>query len=129
MQLSVPVFHSSYPSFRRFARTACPKCSCRTVSCVLFSGLTWNTSWNDHNISALERLLDTLSILGEETFNLRNGRDVAQIGSDTWGVDHIIKGEMVDERTGLEEEREWLADTARGTCNDCGRVLLVVPCI
>ena len=44
---------------------------------------------------------------------------MGQVGGDTWGVHDIVKGEVVDERARLEEEREWLANTARGTCDDC----------
>lgn len=34
--------------------------------------------------------------------------DVGEIGSDTGGVDDIVKGELVNVRRGLEEEREGL---------------------
>jgi hypothetical protein len=36
------------------------------------------------------------------------GRDVGKIGGDTRGVDHIVKGELVDKRRELEEKRERL---------------------
>lgn len=52
---------------------------------------------------------------------------MGEIGGDTWGVDDIVEGELVDERAGLEEEREWLADTAGGTCDDCEGLL--VDCV
>lgn len=31
-----------------------------------------------------------------------------EIGSDTWGVDHIIQGKLGDKWGGLEEEGQWL---------------------
>jgi len=29
---------------------------------------------------------------------------VGQVGGDTWRVDNIVEGEVVDQRAGLEEE-------------------------
>lgn len=44
-----------------------------------------------------------------------------EIGSDTRGVDDIVEGELIDERTGLQQERERLANATRGTKNSCSR--------
>ena len=38
-----------------------------------------------------------------------------KVGSHTGGVDDIVEGELVDERAGLEEEGQRLADSATGT--------------
>ena len=36
------------------------------------------------------------------------GGDVGEIGSNTWGVDNIVEGELIDERAELEEEGQRL---------------------
>jgi hypothetical protein len=33
---------------------------------------------------------------------------VGKVGGNTWGVDNIVKGELVDVRGGLEEQRKRL---------------------
>lgn len=33
---------------------------------------------------------------------------MGEISSNTWGVDNIVKSELIDERAGLEEEGQWL---------------------
>lgn len=37
-----------------------------------------------------------------------NGRDVGQVSRDTGSVDDIVEGELVNQRGGLEQERERL---------------------
>lgn len=37
-----------------------------------------------------------------------NGRDMREIGSNTRGVDNIVKGEFIDEGRGFEQERKGL---------------------
>ena len=81
--------------------------------------LTWDSSGNNDNVRALEGLLDTLSILWQVPVDLGDGGNVGQVGGHTGGVDDIVERELVDERAGLEEEGQWLADTARGTSDDC----------
>lgn len=48
-----------------------------------------------------------------------NRGDVGEVGSNTGGVDNIIEGEDVDKRRRLHEKGERLANTARGSCDDC----------
>jgi hypothetical protein len=38
------------------------------------------------------------------------GGDVRQIGSNTGSVDDIVEGELVNQRRGLQEEREGLQE-------------------
>lgn len=83
--------------------------------------LTWNTSWDDDNVRILERL-GHAAIGWEVALDLGDGGNVRQIRRDTWGVHDIVEGELVDERAGLEEERQRLTDTARGTCDDYSMV-------
>jgi hypothetical protein len=33
----------------------------------------------------------------------RGRRDVREISSDSWSVDNIVEGQLVDERTGLQQ--------------------------
>lgn len=42
-----------------------------------------------------------------------------KIGGNTGCVDDIVEGEVVDQRAGLEEEGQWLSDTAGSSCDDC----------
>ena len=65
--------------------------------------LTGNTSRDDDDVCAGECVLQAI-IFGEVALDLGNGADVGEIGGDTWGVDDIVKGELVDERARLEEE-------------------------
>jgi len=44
---------------------------------------------------------------------------VAKIRRDTGGVHNIVEGKLVDERTGLEEERERLWDGYTASINCC----------
>ena len=80
--------------------------------------LTGNAGGNDHNIRALESLLHTI-VLGEVTIDLRDGGDVGQIGGDAGSVDDIVERKVVDQRAGLEEEGQWLANATRRACDDC----------
>lgn len=91
----------------------------------MFEERTGNASRDDDDIGAGESLLEAV-ILGEETGDfLRrqstrilgvysclvtygNGGDVRQISGNTGGVDHIVESQLVDQRAGLEEEREGL---------------------
>lgn len=43
---------------------------------------------------------------------------MGQVGGDTWCVHNIVEGEVVDERAGLEEERQWLANATTCAGND-----------
>lgn len=61
---------------------------------------------------------------------------MGKIGGNTWGIDDIVEGELINERRGLEEKRQWLRNCERwplgyeeglavyltnasgGTCND-----------
>lgn len=42
----------------------------------------------------------------EETYSL--GGDVGQVSTNTWGVDDIVEGELVDERAELQEQGQRL---------------------
>jgi hypothetical protein len=44
---------------------------------------------------------------------------VRKVGGDTGSVDDIVERKVVDERAGLEEEGQRLANTASGSGNDC----------
>jgi len=45
-------------------------------------------------------------------------RDVGEISSNTGSVDNIVEGQFGDERRDLEEQRERLADSSRGTSDN-----------
>jgi len=45
----------------------------------------------------------------------------------TWGTLDIVKGELGDTRVELEQERQWLTDTASGT-EDCDLGVLQCLC-
>jgi hypothetical protein len=47
---------------------------------------------------------------GKDLLTYGNGGDVGQIGSDTGGVDDIVEGKLVNQRRGLQQEREGLDD-------------------
>lgn len=81
--------------------------------------LTWDPSRDDDNVCALERFLDTVPILRQVSLNLSDRRNMREVGGDTWGVDDVVESELVDERTGLEQKRQWLTNAARGTRDDC----------
>ena len=87
---------------------------------------TGNAGRDDDDVRASESVLQAV-ILGEETgdflnrqstrvvgagrqltFTYGNGRDMRQISSNTGSVDHIVEGQLVDQRAGLEEERQGL---------------------
>ena len=99
--------------------------------------LTGDTSWDDNHVSTSEGLLHSI-VCWKEALDLLylfsanallnvyvmecpygDGGDVGQIGGDTWSVDDIVKSELLDERAGLEEEREGLANATGSTCDDC----------
>jgi hypothetical protein len=91
----------------------------------MFEERTGNASRDDDDIGAGESLLEAV-ILGEETGDFLhrqstqilgvysclvtygNGGDVREISGNTGGVDHIVESQLVDQRAGLEEEREGL---------------------
>lgn len=100
---ALPVVH---PSVRRFIIYMYTKCL-----------LTWNASGDDDDVGALEGLGHT-AVGWEVAIDLSDGRDVRQVGGNTWSVDDIVERKVVDERAGLEEEGQRLADTARCTCDD-----------
>ena len=50
--------------------------------------------------------------------NSRTGVDVREICSDSGGVDDVVEGEVGDVFCLLQEEREGLTNTARGTANN-----------
>lgn len=52
---------------------------------------------------------------------------MGNVGGYTRGVDNIVESKVLDKRRRLEEEREGLANTARGTGDDC--VVLVRTCM
>lgn len=55
----------------------------------------------------LVRLLGCLLETGDaEAY--RGGGDVRQVGSNSGGVDDIVESKLVNERTGLEEQRQRL---------------------
>ena len=88
---------------------------------------TRNASGDDNNISILEGGFGSV-VLGEVASDFLvlliavvggtyrdilecthgNGRDVGQVGSDTWGVDDIVEGQFGDQRRCLEQEGQWL---------------------
>lgn len=47
-------------------------------------------------------------------------RDVRKVGSNTGSVDDIVEREVIDQGARLEKEGEGLANSSRGTCDDCG---------
>lgn len=64
---------------------------------------TWNTSRDEDQISTRKRLLHAI-VVWEVTIDLRHGRDVGQVCRNTWSVDDIVEGEVVDLLARLEEE-------------------------
>lgn len=80
--------------------------------------LSWDTSRNDNNVGTGERVLQTI-VLWKMASNLALSADVAQVGSNTRRVDHIIQGEVVDIRGELQEQRKWLSNSTACTSNDC----------
>ena len=82
--------------------------------------LTRNTGRDDNNVGTVEGLLQAI-VCGEVASDFLNcmsevrptcacwitysrAGDVRKIGSNTRGVDDIVKGKLVHERTGFEEE-------------------------
>jgi hypothetical protein len=43
---------------------------------------------------------------------------VREVGGDTGGVDDIVERELADQRAGLHEKRQRLANATRGSCNN-----------
>lgn len=81
--------------------------------------LTGNAGRNDNDVGALQGLLQALAVLWEVAVDGGNGRDVGQVGGYTEGVDDIVKGQVVDQRRGLEEKRQRLSDSTGCSCDDC----------
>lgn len=56
--------------------------------------------------------LQPVGLLGEEMLGPcgtdRYRRDVGEIRSNTWGIDHIVESELIDKRTSFQEKGEWL---------------------
>merc|ERR1711965_700064 len=70
------------------------------------------TGRNDDNISTLQRLL---GVADARDARDRRGRvAVAQVRGDARRVHDVVERESAHERVRLEEERERLADAARG---------------
>jgi hypothetical protein len=113
--------------------------------------LTRNTGRDDHDVGAGESALETV-ILGQVSGNsllpfsnsscvygasfnsYRWCGDVREVGSDTWCVDDIVEGELVNELAVLEEERErllggQLAVAFRYLRPRRGSVLVPVQCL
>ena len=103
---------------------------------------TGDTSGNDNHVGAGKGLLHAI-ICGQVSLDLLcdaqlcsynisacdahgNGGDVGEIGSDTWSVHNIVKGELIDERASLEEEGQRLSNATGGSCDDDLHVVLGV---
>lgn len=68
--------------------------------------------------------MGVLESLGQRVFavssDLGRGVDVREVGSDAWGIDDIVQGEMGDQIRLLQQQRQGLTDTASSTANnDC----------
>lgn len=44
---------------------------------------------------------------------------MGEIGGDTWGVDDIVESQLIDEWGGLEEEGQWLRQSALAIILSC----------
>lgn len=80
--------------------------------------LSWDTSWDDNNVGTSKRVLETI-VLWKMASDLALSADMAQVGSNTWRVDHIIQREVVDIGRELQQQREWLSNSTTCTGNDC----------
>ena len=76
--------------------------------------LSWDTSWDDNNLSALEALANLLWV---ETLDLGSRWDVGQVSGDTWSTLQVEEAELGDVVVELAEQRQWLSDTA--VCTVC----------
>lgn len=74
--------------------------------------LAWHTSWYDHNVAALECVLQ----LGGAYVcaHLALGLDMAQICRYAFRVLHVVQRQVIDQRRLLEQERQRLANAT--TC-------------
>jgi hypothetical protein len=87
--------------------------------------LTRNTGRDDNDVGAGKSALETVvlgqvsgdsllpfsnssCVCGAKANSYRWCGDVREVGSDTWCVDDIVEGELVNELAVLEEEREGL---------------------
>lgn len=60
---------------------------------ITHSWLSWNTSGNNYDVCAREDVLEAL-IWGKETLDLRGGRDMRQVGGNSWGINDIVEAEL-----------------------------------
>jgi hypothetical protein len=58
------------------------------------------------NFCAFSQLVFTILIARHKTYCWRG--DVRQVGTDAGSVDHIVEGEIVDERADLQQKGQWL---------------------
>ena len=57
------------------------------------SWLSWDTGGDDYDVCAGEDFLEAL-IWGQETLNLGGGRDVRQVGGNSWCIDDIVEAKL-----------------------------------
>jgi hypothetical protein len=90
--------------------------------------LSWHTSWNNDNITTLQRFTKTFVwSRGPDSWgwkrpnSLRIGRDVAEIGGHTGSANNVIAGKLANLGRKLQQQRKRLTDTPVGSedCNFC----------
>jgi hypothetical protein len=106
--------------------------ACATRPCEVVQ-LTRNTGRDDNDVGAGKSALETVvlgqvsgdsllpfsnssCVCGAKANSYRWCGDVREVGSDTWCVDDIVEGELVNELAVLEEEREGLSGGQFGYC-------------
>ena len=69
--------------------------------------LTGNTGRDDDNVGTGHGLLH--AIVGwQVALDLCDRGDVGKVGGDTWGIDDIVEGKLVNEGAGLQQEGQRL---------------------
>lgn len=77
--------------------------------------LTWDTGGDDDGVGVLESLGQRALAVSSDS---GRGVDVREVGSDAWGIDDIVQGQMGDQIRLLQQQRQGLADTASSTANN-----------